>query len=473
MQLAAVLALALLSAIGGHAQTDQNGCLRLLGSVACPGFQHAYLSPGNLSNAFPFFSEVTDVRSFDAAALNYFSDPFQFRTTKFTNQLGCSNASTATIRYQRTVLCSMWVNEQWSTQCLSNYNGTSAATSQKMVCQQTCLQYSASEVAIVNSTAFCPGPDSTNGTREFQLNKDFTDCTDWKTLATNNSDSCVSGASNEGYCGFGTSTTEMCSFCSGANPDDCCYDSSIDTSICGFALPVRTSSTTSSSTPAATSGSLQDMGRDSSSGLSGGQIAGIVVGSVIGGLLLLGLLLLGLLCLRRRRRGNQGVSGRQPNTSEKGLLGTSTHAARSSPTMGGGTLYAGSGHAKSAESGFIGAGMAATGAAAAMAGTAGGERAGNVLPRVRDENQNAAKFIETGAEVTVLWPYQATLPDELDLQPGMKLRVLRLYDDAWGTGEIVQGGESADHGKQGAFPIVCVSEGTSFDMSSRGSSVSH
>lgn len=72
--------------------------------------------------------------------------------------------------------------------------------------------------------------------------------------------------------------------------------------------------------------------------------------------------------------------------------------------MGGGTLYAGSGHAKSAESGFIGAGMAATGAAAAMAGTAGGERAGNVLPRVRDENQNAAKFIETGAEVTVLWP---------------------------------------------------------------------
>jgi len=85
------------------------------------------------------------VRSFDAAALNYFSDPFQFRTTKFVNQLGCFNASQATIRYQRTVLCSMWVNEQWSAQCLSRYNGTSAATSQKMVCQSTCLEYSASD----------------------------------------------------------------------------------------------------------------------------------------------------------------------------------------------------------------------------------------------------------------------------------------------------------------------------------------
>lgn len=50
--------------------------------------------------------------------------------------------------------------------------------------------------------------------------------------------------------------------------------------------------------------------------------------------------------------------------------------------------------------------------------------------------------------------YQATLPDELDLRPGMKIRVLRLYDDAWGTGEVVSGGEAHETGKQGAFPIV-------------------
>ena len=51
--------------------------------------------------------------------------------------------------------------------------------------------------------------------------------------------------------------------------------------------------------------------------------------------------------------------------------------------------------------------------------------------------------------------YQAALPDELDLRPGMKLRVLRLYDDAWGTAQVLSGGETGEVGKQGAFPIVC------------------
>lgn len=46
------------------------------------------------------------------------------------------------------------------------------------------------------------------------------------------------------------------------------------------------------------------------------------------------------------------------------------------------------------------------------------------------------------------------MPDELDLRPGMKLRVLRLYDDAWGTGQILSGAEADEIGRQGAFPIV-------------------
>lgn len=36
----------------------------------------------------------------------------------------------------------------------------------------------------------------------------------------------------------------------------------------------------------------------------------------------------------------------------------------------------------------------------------------------------------------------------------MKLKVLRLYDDAWGTAVITSGGEEGENGKQGAFPIV-------------------
>ena len=49
--------------------------------------------------------------------------------------------------------------------------------------------------------------------------------------------------------------------------------------------------------------------------------------------------------------------------------------------------------------------------------------------------------------------YQAALPDELDLRPGMKLRVLRLYDDAWGTARIVSGAQDGDR-TEGSFPIV-------------------
>jgi hypothetical protein len=124
-------------------------------------------------------------------------------------------------------------------------------------------------------------------------------------------------------------------------------------------------------------------------------------------------------CRRRQKRkeraaaaagGNGRVAGQSPNSSEKGLLGSSPHGTNSSPTMGGDTLYAGSHAAKSAESGMsphIGAG-AAGGAAGAMAGEAlgggGGERSGVVLPRVRDENSHVGGFIETGAEVNVLWP---------------------------------------------------------------------
>ncbi|KAK8850747.1 hypothetical protein IAR55_004667 [Kwoniella newhampshirensis] len=508
-----VLALSLatlLSGVGVNGQQIQGGCLRLLGSLACPAYQYAYLSPGNLSNAFPFFAGVTDVASFDVAALNYFVNPFQFTTTKFgDNQLGCSNASTAVLRWERTVLCSQWVNEQWSVECTALYNSSSAATSMKMVCQNTCLEYSANEHEIVNSTEYCPGPDLTAGARDTQLNKDFVDCTNWTTYATNDSASCVQGSDNEGNCGFGTSVAQLCNFCQGSEPDDCCYAGTTDMSVCGYTLPVRTSFT--SSTPAtATStngggptGTSASDNAGTSSKLTGGKLAGTIVGSVIGGLLLLGLLLLLLLCCKRRRRGNKrdsassfaasqagagaggaaagGVfgsffggntvrnsSGGPQNTSEKGLLGNNA----SSPTMGGDTLYSpsfmnGNGHGNGKMPDGLGVGG---GVGAFAGGVASGTRtSGVVLPRVRDENQNGNRWIEPGMEVTVLWPYQASLPDELELRPGMKLRVVRLYDDAWGTAEVISGPEHYEIGKQGAFPIVCVSEGSSFGSTSSNS----
>lgn len=114
----------------------------------------------------------------------------------------------------------------------------------------------------------------------------------------------------------------------------------------------------------------------------------------------------------------KNASTHNPNSSEKGLLGThQSAAAASSPTMGGDTLYSGkgngaSGGSKSSQEGVLGSTAAlgaGAGVGAAAAGAFGGMQAGTrssgiVLPRVRDENQSGDRWIETGSEVTVLWP---------------------------------------------------------------------
>jgi hypothetical protein len=97
-----------------------------------------------------------------------------------------------------------------------------------MVCQDTCLKYSASENDITADQTYCPGPDLTAGNRSFQLNKDYVDCTDWTTLSTNDTSICVMGDTNENNCGYGTSTSQLCGFCAGDTPDECCYQGERD-----------------------------------------------------------------------------------------------------------------------------------------------------------------------------------------------------------------------------------------------------
>lgn len=126
--------------------------------------------------------------------------------------------------------------------------------------------------------------------------------------------------------------------------------------------------------------------RDSASSFAAGDAGAGATGGVLGGFF----------------ASNRDSHGR--NTSEKGFLqGSHYAAAASSPTMGGDTYYSGSGGKGSVES----AAMLGTGAGVGglAAGAAPGERtSGVVLPRVKDENQSGDRWIETGAEVSVLWP---------------------------------------------------------------------
>ena len=57
---------------------------------------------------------------------------------------------------------------------------------------------------------------------------------------------------------------------------------------------------------------------------------------------------------------------------------------------------------------------------------------------------------EGGIEkVPVIFAYDASLPDELQLTVGEQIWLLKRYDDGWGLGV-------KDNGDKGVFPLVCV-----------------
>ena len=78
-----------------------------------------------------------------------------------------------------------------------------------MACQQTCLQFASSEnnlIAVRSALTFhfvsysngetigsvaCGATNLIGDLRQGNLTKDFTSCTDWTSLATNNSATCV------------------------------------------------------------------------------------------------------------------------------------------------------------------------------------------------------------------------------------------------------------------------------------------
>ncbi|KAI9009801.1 hypothetical protein BC832DRAFT_552510 [Gaertneriomyces semiglobifer] len=69
-------------------------------------------------------------------------------------------------------------------------------------------------------------------------------------------------------------------------------------------------------------------------------------------------------------------------------------------------------------------------------------------------NVNADLPLDTPISIPMLvtHPYNATLQDELELQFGMEVRVVRAFDDGWAIGIY----EGDNEPKGGAFPLVCV-----------------
>ncbi|PWN51172.1 hypothetical protein IE53DRAFT_61832 [Violaceomyces palustris] len=500
-------------------------CISLRGSQQCPSFQDAFINPTNLSNAWPWFSAVTDVHSFDEQFERYFNDENRFHKTKFNDQLQCNttNAERTTLQWQKTIYCSQFSQISYSAQC----NSQNAAVP-IMVCQQTCIEYAETERDIVQNPRICEDDSDLtrwqNRTRYDTLEKDYMDCTDWTSLATTNVRSCVLGDQNEGNCGWGGFSNQLCEYCDPSGNrtvSSCCYNENTDLSGCaefGYPLaatirptqsvgtgigsptstygstpsstsssytatgsPFPTGTRTSSHLPASTGSgggttSGQNSGQSassSSSSLSTGQLAGIIVGCILAALVLGAIVaLLFFKCCRRDRNDPEasrnlvyGGAAQGSHTGEKPWIlsdaGTARSDGGSPPMLGSG---AGGDGVKfgAAGAGLMAAGgatIAATAAAekgresedirpaSAMSGGSGGDGRGVSIPAIKD--QYSSHDICPGETVVAIYPYNATLNDEISLQPDDVITVQRLYDDGWALGKT-------ESGTEGAFPLVCV-----------------
>jgi hypothetical protein len=197
---------------------------------------------------------------------------------------------------------------------------------------------------------------------------------------------------------------------------------------------------------------------------SKGQLAGIIVGCIAGAALLGALL---ALLLSRKR-------GRNDDTEQNAFYrnaGNESHVERpwmqseeamiKSPELGrpsNEAKFAGAGAdaVGAAGAGALGVGILAAGKGrdsaderplSAMSGETGTDGRGTSIPAVKD--QYSSNDICPGETVVAIYPYNATLNDEITLKPDDVVTVQRLYDDGWALGRTEAGAE-------GAFPLVCV-----------------
>lgn len=311
-----------LLSVASPAMAQDNGCVSLQGSKACPAFSSASVSTGSyLVGLFPFLRDVRDTASFDQQMASYVRTSYveqKYRTLLGCGNVDLTNTSDLYARFTTSVVCNSIVQNSIQTCGLTG----SAA---RPLCADNCAQYAESEAYIVADESLCANP---NGNAQDQIRADFTNCA----LPANalSSSNCIPAIANEpSNCGYADSTIGICSYCSSGginSTDTCCYNSDIEDRCKGVELPAITPSMTFG-TPVPTATSMPDNQGGDKKGLSGGAIAGIVIGSIFG-LALLAFLI--FMCIRLSRRGERPSQKssifNQPSPSRSGPSSSAAHA---------------------------------------------------------------------------------------------------------------------------------------------------
>ena len=241
----------------------------------------------------------------------------------------------------------------------------------------------------------------------------------------------------------------MCTFCTANPSDSCCTANAASCGPVSTALPtiVPTSTAGGIVPPAVTSPASSGKGASSSGpgGLSTAALGGIIGGGVV---VLLGLFALIVCCMRRSK-------SKSPSKGNGGSQNLSRHMSNSSASK-----YKIS-SPKMQEEGFAAAvvpsapipmtalpPMSSSEPVAAAAVVA----AATAANRVSKGSSVGGAAATNGKQsyCQALYPYQASMADELDLSPGDIVNVQRVFDDGWAVGV------NMNTSNEGAFPVVCV-----------------
>jgi hypothetical protein len=174
---------------------------------------------------------------------------------------------------------------------------------------------------------------------------------------------------------------------------------------------------------------------------------GAIIGGSVGALVLAGLII--FLCVRRSRKSSGGKKGNNlsrqmsnssgrynisaPKVQEQGF----SAAMSTSQPIPMNTLISSGASDRSS----LGAAVAAAGSGAAAGGAMAAGAAAGAGGREASGKQSYCQ---------ALYPYQASMADELDLTPGDIVNVQRVFDDGWAVGV------NMNTSNEGAFPVVCV-----------------
>ncbi|KAF9130435.1 hypothetical protein BGW39_003071 [Mortierella sp. 14UC] len=420
-------------------------CVALTNSKACPSFSNfqvdtnsvAVLNGQGLGYRFNNFKTVEE---FDATLLN--------STGFYTNADSCPGYTSAKrIRYQSTVLCTLFIQDPASVKCSSNSGPTMCAT--------TCNDYLTSFRDTVNKT--CPKDQYSldyigvvagicSGKKEFTY------------LAGADPATCVNGIKNEATtCGF-DSTPTMCAFCATNATDACCTANAAALCTPVAATPAPATTTSGVLPPASPTPSNADTNNgDKKDGIIAGLSTAALGGIIGGGVVLILLLFAFIVCCIRRNRNNKNnnsnkggmVHGHQGNGGANNL---SRHMSNSSASK-----YKIS-SPKLQEEGFSTGTvpsapipMTALPSINAQPATVAAVAAGAAANRISKASSIGAGGDAGGKQYCqALYPYQASMADELDLSPGDIVNVHKVFDDGWAVGV------NMNTSNEGAFPVVCV-----------------